>query len=226
MVALSAFVTRLFIERRGFKDIGCHFGNYKWYLIVLIANFLMWVGPPLAAMFTGHLEWKSGLAGDELTVVILSLAGFSLLAGFGEEFGWRGYLLPRWLLDRQHARLVLLTIGLVWGVWHCAISVGPLLRSVMTGTFSWSSSIPPFLLGSAQNIGASIALSFIFGAVWIKTQSILLCAFLHGTWLAFRDTASIWLSYPSIYRMVTLFVVLAAWIVAFQWLKKYERGRV
>ena len=38
---------------------------------------------------------------------------------FGEEFGWRAYLLPR-LLPLGTRRAVLLT-GLIWGVWHAPV---------------------------------------------------------------------------------------------------------
>ncbi len=80
----------------------------------------------MAALPFGKLEWNYDLSPDERLGVILSLTGVSVLAGFGEEFGWRGYLLPRLLLDRKLARLVLLEIGVVWGVWHCAMAIGPL----------------------------------------------------------------------------------------------------
>ncbi len=38
---------------------------------------------------------------------------------FGEEFGWRGYLLPK-LLPMGHRKAVIVT-GLIWGVWHWPI---------------------------------------------------------------------------------------------------------
>jgi membrane protease YdiL (CAAX protease family) len=38
------------------------------------------------------------------------------LATFGEEFGWRGYLLPK--LMPLGGRKAMLLIGLIWGVWH------------------------------------------------------------------------------------------------------------
>lgn len=223
MVAFSAFITRAFVERRGFKDVGWNLGHYKWYLAVLLFCVLLWLGPPLVALSLGKLEWNHNLSSDASTVVILSLTGVSVLAGFGEEFGWRGYLLPRLLPDRRYARGTLLIIGLVWGIWHCAIAVGPLLKAGLEGTSDWLSMVGPALVSCVQMVGSSIALSLIFGAVWLKNKSIFLSSFLHGYWIGIRDAASQLLSYPPAFRLVTLVIVLAAWLMAYRWLEKYER---
>lgn len=224
MVALSAFITRTFVERRGFRDAGWNLGHLKWYLAVLLFCCLLWLGPALVSFPFGKLEWNHNLSRDELIVVILSLAGFSLLAGFGEEFGWRGYLLPRLLTDRRIARGVLLIIGFVWGIWHCATAIGPLLKAGLEGAPSWVALLGPTLLSCAQMIATSVALSVIFGAVWLKSRSIFLSSFLHGCWIGIRDAASHLFSYPPAFRLITLAVVLAAWFMAYRWLERYERG--
>ena len=226
MVAFSAFLTRIFVERSGFRDAGWNKGNFRWYIALFSFCVLLWLAPAFVAWCFNELQWNWPLTRGEQTVAVLSLAGFSLLAGFGEEFGWRGYLLPRWLAEQRYVRVVLVAIGLVWGIWHCAIAIGPLLRSALSGTISWYSEIIPFLGNSLQMIATSIALSFIFGAIWLKTESIFLCAFLHGYWIVFRDVASLLVSYPLIFRSITLFAVLVAWVISFQWLKKHEDSQV
>ena len=223
MVAFSAFITRAFVERQGFKDVGWNLGHYRWYLAVLLFCALLWLGPPLVALPLGRLELNHSLRRDELVLVILSLAGPSLVAGFGEEFGWRGYLLPRLLSDRRIARGVLLIVGFVWGIWHSAVAVGPLLRAVLESTFDWPSTVGTALLGCARAVGASITLSFIFGAVWFKSESIFLSSFLHGCWIGIRDATSHLFSYPSVFDLVTMVVALAAWFIAYRWLGKYQR---
>jgi len=47
-------------------------------------------------------------------ILIAPLVNFP--ATFGEEFGWRGYLLPK--LSMLGKRKALLLSGLIWGVWH------------------------------------------------------------------------------------------------------------
>ncbi|GLV55505.1 abortive infection protein [Dictyobacter sp. S3.2.2.5] len=45
----------------------------------------------------------------------------TMVATFGEEFGWRGYLLPR-LMPLGNVRAALL-IGIIWGFWHAPLIV-------------------------------------------------------------------------------------------------------
>jgi membrane protease YdiL (CAAX protease family) len=223
MVAVSAFITRACIERQGFKDVGWNLGRCTWYLAVLVFCVALWLGPPLAARALGKMDLNYSLGRDELALVILSLSGLSLVAGFGEEFGWRGYLLPRLLSELRMARGAIVIVGFVWGIWHCAVAVGPLLRAVLEGTCSWPSSIGTALLGCVQAIGASVALSFIFGAVWLKTGSIFLCSCLHGCWIGLRDAAAHLFSYPSVFDLPTLVIVLVAWFIAYGWLTRHQR---
>lgn len=50
-------------------------------------------------------------------VAVVTIAPFiNMLFAFGEEFGWRAYLLPKLLpLGTRQATLV---VGLIWGAWH------------------------------------------------------------------------------------------------------------
>ncbi len=222
MVAFSAFVTRTFVEKGGYKDVGWNPGHYTWYLIVLLFCIFLWLGPLLVAFLFGKLEWDHHPGRDEVIVVALSLGGFSLLAGFGEEFGWRGYLVPRLLTERKYARYILVVVGFVWGVWHCAVALGPFLKAILETPSDWLSLVGSTLLRCGQMIAASVALSFIFGAVWLKNKSIFLSSFLHGCYIGIRDAVAILAVYPAAFRLVTLACVLVAWFIAYRWLQAYE----
>jgi membrane protease YdiL (CAAX protease family) len=55
------------------------------------------------------------LAIETLQVIIIAPL-FNSFATFGEEFGWRAYLLPK--LMSLGARKALVLVGVIWGVWH------------------------------------------------------------------------------------------------------------
>jgi len=79
------------------------------------------------------------------------------------------------------------------------------------------------LLYCLQSIAASAALSFIFGALWLKSRSILLLSFFHGYRIGLRDSVALLFSFLVVFRLVSLAAVLTAWFVANVWLQKYER---
>jgi uncharacterized protein len=68
-------------------------------------------------------------------VLFLLLIKFfaTLLPGFGEEFGWRGYLLPH--LVRKHTpRKAILLQSLIWWAWHLPVIVGIGIQQGGTGS--------------------------------------------------------------------------------------------
>lgn len=224
MVALSALIVRAFVEGKGFGDVGWNLGRPAWYLGALLFCLLLWPVPSLIALLFNQVEWNQQISKEALAVVILSLAGPSVIAGFGEEFGWRGYLLPCLLSDRSRAREVLGIIGIVWGIWHFPVVLGPLLRGILENPSNWTTIIGPTLLSCIQMVGACIALSVIFGALWLRTQSILLLSFFHGYLIGIRDAAGmIIVGRSAIPVLIQVVILVAAWLIAYRWLERYER---
>ncbi|HKJ59870.1 MAG TPA: CPBP family intramembrane glutamic endopeptidase [Halobacteriales archaeon] len=78
----------------------------------LYAQFVDATGVQLPGGATGFVALQVGQA-------ILLAPLINSLFAFGEEFGWRGYLLPKLLpLGERRAALA---VGVVWGVWHWPI---------------------------------------------------------------------------------------------------------
>ena len=100
----------------------------------------------------------------------------NVLFTFGEEYGWRGYLLPR-LLPLGEIRATLL-VALIWGPWHV-----PLLLAGLNypGVDPWLS-ILVFLF-------TLVALSFAYTWFYVASSgSVLVVALLHQSSNTFSDT--------------------------------------
>jgi membrane protease YdiL (CAAX protease family) len=143
--AISHALTRL-VTREGWKDLWLEFKFKQGYLYMLLAWFgtpiLTAVGTVVYFVFfpqhfDSNLETISALivdlsaAGEEIPFGPGTLAAIQIVQGiilspmlnlvpiFGEEFGWRGYLLPKLLpLGERKAYLI---SGLIWGIWHAPV---------------------------------------------------------------------------------------------------------
>jgi uncharacterized protein len=97
------------------------------------------------------------------------IAGITInaVAGFGEELGWRGFLLHE-LRDMKFAKASLI-MGAIWGIWHA-----PLI--LMGHNYPEHPQ-----LGLLMMTIWCILLSPIFNYITIKTKSVIAASILHGT---------------------------------------------
>jgi membrane protease YdiL (CAAX protease family) len=108
----------------------------------------------------------------------------TIAAGIGEEFGWRGFLLPR-LQTRYNALVSSLIVGVFWAIWHFPMFF-------IEGTSQYDlrlvGGMLPAILGFSLLV---IANSIQFTWVFNNTRgSVLLVAVLHGasnTWAGYLD---------------------------------------
>ena len=114
----SLFLNGYFYGKKGLLQLLGRFKRYriKWYWWVLL--FLL----PASVHFTGRSLWQFLYTG-EISPSILNTSYWLgaiipsfLIAGFGEELGWRGFALPR--LQRQYspiwASCILAIVHLLW----------------------------------------------------------------------------------------------------------------
>jgi hypothetical protein len=145
----------------------------SWWAFALLGAVI----PSVAALYLFNLlggpavDW-SGLR--PLPSVVPMIIMLTIFAGMGEEFGWRGFALPR--LQARHSALVSsLIVGVVWGVWHI-----PLFLTEGTTQYKWQleAGLIPAVLGYTVFV---IAWSIQYTWVFNNTKgSVLLAAVLHG----------------------------------------------
>lgn len=107
---------------------------------------------------------------------LMSLAIFALstllspfintIFAFGEEYGWRGFLLPQLLpLGRWPTHLI---SGVIWGLWHAPL----ILMGFNYPGYPW--------LGILWMCGLTTLLGIIENEWTLRYNSVLLAAFIHG----------------------------------------------
>ena len=92
-------------------------------------------------------------------------------AAFGEEFGWRGYMMPK-LIELMGMRKALIVGGIIWGIWHAPLTcVG----------HNFGMDYPGFpFTGIIFMCLFCTALGVILTYVTVKTNSIWPAAFMHA----------------------------------------------
>jgi hypothetical protein len=95
--------------------------------------------------------------------------------GLSEEFGWRGYVLPRFQA-KWNALLSSLVLGVIWGVWHL-----PLIKAGMSFTNSvaelilWQTLVAIFFTWVFNNTNGSILAVVLFHAMANSSSEIVWC---------------------------------------------------
>lgn len=162
--------------------------NARWYVFVLAfwALFLAlaWGAADLAGLHPRTVDDPPPSAFPFLFLIILLIGG-----PLQEEFGWRGYALPR-LKTRRTALRAGLIVGIFWGAWHIPIFF-------VQGTWHYNlvsgRSLPVTLFFIAYFVLASVPLSVIYAWVYFSTGSLLLTILLHAS----INTADTWAPWPS-----------------------------
>jgi uncharacterized protein len=124
---IAAVVMRLWVSREGLRgSLGLR-QSWRAYAVALIAPIAFMAIVALVLLATGLAGIKA--LDEPITIVIVPLFALLLflesVLGFGEEYGWRGYMLPR-LMPLGEVRATLL-LGIIWQVWHFPVLLSGLL---------------------------------------------------------------------------------------------------
>jgi uncharacterized protein len=148
--------------RSGFR---LRIGAVWWLILILLPVVLAGVAVWMSASFHDY-QPDLDLLGQPWLILPLFLFMFFLGGSVQEEFGWRGFALPR-LLETQTPFLASLVLGLIWGMWHLPLFF-------MTGV---SQEFMPFEVF----LPLTVAFSVLFTWAYLRTNLNLFTALLLHT---------------------------------------------
>ncbi|MBM3138359.1 MAG: CPBP family intramembrane metalloprotease [Chloroflexi bacterium] len=188
--ALATYLTTRFVTKEKLSSTWPSFGgSWKPYLATALLI-------PLLFVITYGITWSLGLGwpdwqlndffglfsgmGFDMSsapspaIILAALGTASLiiapflnsLFAFGEEWGWRGFLLPRLMpLGKFKAYLIL---GVIWGLWHAPmIAIG----------FNYPGQP---VAGIFMMIGMTTALGIFINEITLRYKSAILAGWAHG----------------------------------------------
>ena len=117
---------------------------------------------------------------SQIAVALLLGPLLNFFTCFGEEWGWRGYLLPK-MKEKCSMLPMLLINGIIWGLWHAPITV--LGHNYGTGYAGY-----PFAGILAMCLFCTV-MGIIFSYITIRTGSCLPAVLAHGSLNGFASAA-------------------------------------
>jgi membrane protease YdiL (CAAX protease family) len=174
--ALAAVIMRLFVSKEGLRRalgplpslrmaVGAVFVPLALILILVTIVTATDMGEATPGKPVGTL------------LAILTFVGVPIGAAltFGEEFGWRGYLLPKLLpLGEVKAALI---VGLIWGPWHLPVLIVGLNYPGQ-----------PIIAVLAVFFGSAVVLSLLHTRFYVASgYSLVAVSLLHGSLNTFSD---------------------------------------
>jgi uncharacterized protein len=175
--ALAALIMRKVWSKEGLKtSLGPIRHRRKYFAIALVAPALT-IALLIDVAVGFHLAHFHADANIVALVIGLALNALTLntMLAFGEEYGWRGYLLPK-LLPLGEARAAII-VGVIWGLWHSPLLIAGLNYP---GVNPW--------IAIAMFVPTAVLMSLLFTRLYVAAGgAVLVAALLHGSLNSYGD---------------------------------------
>jgi membrane protease YdiL (CAAX protease family) len=190
--AICAIILQMIHRERPFSELGVSFRVNWWWLVAAIVPIilafltlginLLFPNVSYSSLVVQQVSPYSPFVFTLLQIVNTLILGCTINAffAFGEELGWRGYLLKA--LQDKRFLLVSLIIGVVWGVWHFPL--------ILLGHNYPQHPVP----GVAMMIVFCVLLTPMMIYIVLQSGSVITAAIFHGVLNAIAGISLLFLS--------------------------------
>lgn len=203
MVSVATFIYGKYILRDGFAAAGWNWGRPVHYILVFLFALFLWLIPSLLELQWGFQKPIQEMHTGSLLLLFLFNFTRTLIPAFGEEFGWRGYLLPH-LARRMTARKALLLYAFIWWLWHLPTLFGMGLHSADIQ----GNDTTRIMLTLAISILPSMCHAIIFAYIWARTKSLAVAVVYHAAFDEVRDTLQQYVALDANIQMWQMSVII------------------
>jgi membrane protease YdiL (CAAX protease family) len=164
----------------------------------------LWLVPALIEQGTAMQQKRDVVVSSAVLLFLLHFIG-TLLPAFGEEFGWRGYLLPK-LATKYGVWNGLLVHAFIWWFWHLPVVIGMGIQESNNA----NTGIGGILLFTAITIIPSMLHAVIYAWIWARSGSVFVATIYHAAFDEVRDVLEKTIGFgyfTEVWQMVTIIVV-------------------
>jgi membrane protease YdiL (CAAX protease family) len=180
MAGVGTFIAGKYVFKDGFKRAGWRWGKPRHYVLVFGLALFLWLVPVVLEHALGMRQGFDDLVSWSTVATFLATLFLTLIPAFGEEFSWRGYLLPR-LLERHRPRQALLLHGFVTWLWHAPFIV-------TMGLGAGGSPLVSVPLVLAVSLIPTVMHAVVFAYIWSSASSLAVATVYHSAFDEVRDT--------------------------------------
>jgi membrane protease YdiL (CAAX protease family) len=188
MVGVGTFICGRHIFRDGFVTAQWKWGKPAHHVAVIAFVVFLWVLPTFMDVSAGSAQLPPGITAASILITLSLMIPLLLPAAFGEEIGWRGYLLPRIARTATPRKAVLLH-SFIWWVWHIPLVGVPILLEARDASLEFGIA-PAFTVPFMLLVGilAGTMQGVIFAFVWARSASLAVVTVYHVAYDAIRDS--------------------------------------
>lgn len=153
------------LSKIGFGDTGFKLGHVRFFLVAAVIPVILALLTNLVSVPLGMKSFLpipiEKLAQAIPQVIVILMAG--IFGAFGEELGWRGFLVPK-LIESGYSRPYLIS-GIIWALWHL-----PLVA--LGGYYSTNAPVLIAIVYTASIISMTFVISELrmrSGSLWVAT---------------------------------------------------------